>query len=275
MAYRSIIIILDRSHFIGTSSSFQPMDSFQRVLDPAEHVFEIYADSGSIGDRLGYLNDVDSIEVEVAGEVYDVRQSRSAFRNTRQYDGGTTGFVVWSTSPLMAEWLLDTSNYSGLRRVLGDLSRLQVLELGAGVGGVLARCLAPRTAKYVVTDQKQLLGLLSENTQGVRKLELAEFDWETTDESTVLDKFDGGYPDLILACDTIYNEYLVDVFIDALANCCDKDTRCIVGVHLRDNEVLERFVETALAKFQVYWVPREQRTPSLRNGYSIYYMILI
>ena len=69
--------------------------------------------------------------------------------------------MVWKITPLFAEWISSSSNPFSTTSVLGP--ECTVLELGAGISGLLALATAPKVGQYVATDQEYVMKLLRQN----------------------------------------------------------------------------------------------------------------
>ncbi|KAF2091474.1 hypothetical protein K490DRAFT_60914 [Saccharata proteae CBS 121410] len=243
---------------------------------------------------------------------------------TSTLPGGTTGAVVWSVTPHFASFLSSPSNLFFASGILSRRSR--VLELGAGVSGVVALAMAPRVKAYVATDMEYVLRLLRRNVAenmetvfasgngngprsgGGRKggggggkaprvkkqtqtqtqddtgnVSILPLDWEedsveglahqlSSSSSTTDPSFD-----VVLACDCIYNDALIEPFVDTCYNACflrqqnqgeaeSTPTVCIVAQQLRSSEVFEAWLEAFCRKFRCWQVPDEMVPEGLREG---------
>ncbi|CAI1580330.1 hypothetical protein SEUBUCD646_0L02000 [Saccharomyces eubayanus] len=127
----------------------------------------------------------------IAVDSYHVRveQSISSLHSSRDNDNSTTGYVVWSTTPFFINWLLYSASAAPFR--LGtqvevvhgpsceghmldlpklinlsgtDRSKRGILELGAGISGILPVVLGNFVDVYVSTDQRGILNKLKHNT---------------------------------------------------------------------------------------------------------------
>lgn len=135
------------------------------------------------------------------------------------------------------------------------LSSSSVLELGCGTG-LLAILLSPLCQSYTATDLRDNLDLCSRNLElnGIganasksHDVELEEQDWVEISESakrrdrvgTARTTPDRTY-DLVLAVDCIYNEFLVQPFVDTLCHYCQpgSGTIVLVVVELRSSDVV-------------------------------------
>ncbi len=139
-----------------------------------------------------------------------------------------------------------------------------VLELGCGISGIIGLVLAPRVRRYVLTDQVYVARFveqnISENRRGTRtdrkpakgrkvkeggpsegsgQLHFAALDWELDE---VLPSLAGsgaaGSFDLVVACDCVYNEALIDPLVSTCADACrlrelERGERKPEALHLR------------------------------------------
>lgn len=83
--------------------------------------------------------------------------------------------------------------------------------------------------------------------------------------------------DVILACDTIYNEYLIGPFINTLKKLLHANAYALVAIQLRDAVTIERFVTELVQSegLSAYVVPPNLLTRGLKLGYQIYYVTKI
>lgn len=231
---------------------------FQKIDDEnlENHIFDLYTNL-STPNKLGYVarkNQVDVLLKDRSGTVcqeFTVKQSLQQLNSSSP--GGTTGFVCWTASVAFVEWLLyDSSNPFAQYFQSPNSSRLNVIvELGSGTSGIVVCALAKFCCHYIATDQKQVFKLLKtnleENLDGKNRVDVVEFDWEEPEC--------GAYNiecvierdiDLLVACDVIYNEYLVTHFLAAAMQIMSKHTVCLVAMQMRDELVLETFLRESL-----------------------------
>jgi len=188
-----------------------------------------------------------------------------------------------------------------------------VLELGCGVSGIVSLSLAPQVKKYLATDQDYVLKLLKQNilantakestSHSKRKpgskqskspssvekhaasnIETLVLDWEL-DSVATLPSFlgqsqtssDQDTPmgvDVLVACDCIYNDTLIDPFVNTCTQICalrsnnrtQKQTICIVAQQLRSAEVFESWIKAFHQSFDVWRVPDELLTDALKEN---------
>lgn len=152
--------------------------------------------------------------------------------------------------------------------------------------------LAPRVAHYTATDQDYVLRILRQNisenlptvlppkkkNKGKSKLRQQEcqlggdrivvesLDWET-DCTARRDEVD-----LVIACDCIYNESLIEPLNTTCAALCrlrgsaEKPTLCLVAQQLRSPDVFEAWLKSFHDTFWVWQVPDGLLDKGLREG---------
>jgi predicted nicotinamide N-methyase len=172
-----------------------------------------------------------------------------------------------------------------------------VLELGCGISGIISLVLAHRVHTYLATDQDYVLKHLRQNIadnfeqvhpSGKSKHKKAEskphsssnivvraLDWETDDLTNLY--HDIGLQgeeesiDLIISCDCIYNEALVDPLVNACKDICSlapasKPTVCIVAQQLRSPDVFEAWLTAFHKHFHVWQIPDEFLDDGLKEN---------
>jgi hypothetical protein len=181
---------------------------------------------------------------------------------------------VWTITPLLSTWLSSPTHFLFTSSLLTPTSR--VLELGAGVSGIVALSLGPRVAHYTATDQDYVLKLLRQNInenldtvfprpkkgkksngEGEGRIKVETLDWETDDVSA------SAAVDLIIACDCIYNESLIEPLNSTCAALCrlrgegEDPTIVLVAQQLRSPDVFEAWLKSFCDKFWCWQVPEE------------------
>lgn len=115
------------------------------------------------------------------------------------------------------------------------------------------------------------------------KIDFLEYDWEHLErglqevQNLYPTKEEMEYPDIIFGIDTIYNEYLIPHFIaGAKQLMMPNKTVLVVAMQLRDESILEMFLEKALEQnLAVFLVPDAMLSGDLKKGYAVYFMKLI
>ncbi|XP_003561244.3 protein-lysine methyltransferase METTL21D [Brachypodium distachyon] len=211
--------------------------------------------------------------LDACGRRVTLLQSPSSFMAA----SGVTGAVVWDSAVVLAKFLehaaADTGALKGLR---GG----RALELGAGCGlvGIVAALLG---ARVVATDLHDRLRLLAKNIEqnldssscwGGGSAQAAELVWG--DEDPVLDD-DGSHDfDFILGSDVVYSEEAVDPLVATLNGLAGDRTTILLAGELRNDVVLECFLEAAMEDFDIGSIQQEQWHPDFRtNRVAIFILV--
>ncbi|CAK9435639.1 uncharacterized protein LODBEIA_P03660 [Lodderomyces beijingensis] len=260
-----------------------------------EHIFELYSENAP-PSNLGFLNkSVDTIAVTLPQSHTQLQINQSISQLSTRTTTSTTGFICWQVSVYLADWLLSDTCPIKLKK------SYKVLELGAGVGGICASTLASKVGHYIATDQKHILKLLKQNIAAnagnfhsstitvdttskkipSRKLnaptiiDVVEFDWEDIERGKYnLSQVAGEQRvEVVIACDTIYNEYLVEPFTNAMkALLTTPGSIAVVAVQLRDAVTMEHFVSALVSdsRLSVFTFPRHLLSEELQIGFEVY-----
>ena len=273
------------------------MLSFDRLLgqsiqDSYEETFLLFSESFP-SHNLGFLDSkAGEIELGIAGRSLVLRQSPTLL--TSQRDTGTTGAVLWKITPLVAEWLLSMPAILSSANILHGESN--VVELGCGITGLIGILLAPQVGSYVLTDQAYVMKTLHQNIEAnlsiaksrkgggpyAKKARTAPLDWETDRPSLEgLGLRTSDHIDLVVACDCIYNEYLIEPLVTSLVDICrlnpeDRQAAVLVAQQLRSEEIFEQFIAAFSTRFDVWRVTDEHLSPELGagSGYAIHLGLL-
>ncbi|KIW22514.1 uncharacterized protein PV07_12392 [Cladophialophora immunda] len=259
------------------------------IEDAGEETFLLFS-RDIPSNNLGFVDPkADSLEIEIAGHDYILRQSPGLLHSNRQE--GTTGAVIWKITPLLAAWL--TSLPSILSGALYDTA--VVVELGCGVTGLLGLVLSRFVQCYVLTDQAYVVKYLRENIaanatspkgkksykkksndKGVaqeERLKVLPLDWEADSVENLKSAIPAGaLIDLLVLCDCVYNEYLISPLVQTCVDACrlgstaTKPTVVLVAQQLRSDTVCELFLDALMKEFNVWRVPDQELSSQLRSG---------
>ncbi|KAJ2463039.1 hypothetical protein EV174_007021, partial [Coemansia sp. RSA 2320] len=217
------------------------------VTDGLEEVCELYSVYYSSSSQ-GRLKRVDQtlseIEVEIQGGQREVTLTIMQNPNING-ELGQTGAVLWNSSVVLSE-------YFARRSLSGwDLTRFNVLELGAGCGlvGMVLHRLGAR--RVVLTDQQRVMKLLLKNIercQNVVKGKQRSKGSETTVFGT--EYVWGRMPedqrvlaepvDVLVVSDCVYHEDVVPLLVKTMADVCSSredgvPVVAVVGQELRSD----------------------------------------
>ncbi|CCE83258.1 Piso0_003830 [Millerozyma farinosa CBS 7064] len=277
-----------------------------------DHVFDLYTSRAPEDNQnLGYINrDQEILEVQLKSDPGRTLLIQQSFSNLSSgVQSSSTGFLCWSSSLLLAEWIIGEKKCP-IYKLFREKSDLTVLELGSGIGGILASLLGPKVKTYVASDQKHILRLLKENfeanaypgsyvtegsgidTKKIRqntrakrtssknslrnpsRIEFIEFDWEEPERgASNYDELQVDRPDLIIATDTIYNEYLIPHFTESVQKMLGDSSGLVLAVQLRDELVLESLlIQLQRSSLRIFNFPEHLLSNDLSKGYSVYYI---
>ena len=230
--------------------------------------------------NLGFVDSAaTSVHVDVAGHEYELIQSPGLLNAARK--GGTTGAVLWKVSPAVARWLLSKKNVLWVAGVLHQ--QANVVELGCGIAGIIGICLHCVVGTYILTDQEYVLKRLQVNidaniTIASReashqrgRLKVAALDWEADSASNLrIPVGKDAFIDLVIACDCIYNDFLIRPFVETCVEVCKLSeggrSLLLVAQQLRSDDVLSQWLRTSMQYFDVWRLPDEQLSSELASG---------
>ncbi|KAL7627601.1 Ribosomal protein lysine methyltransferase [Parahypoxylon ruwenzoriense] len=248
--------------------------------------------------NLGFIDPRSTtLNLNVAGRDYVIHQSPTILNRP----GSTTGAVVWKITPLVADWLATPENLLQTSGILSHSS--SVLELGCGISGLVGLSLAPLVARYILTDQAYVARLVEKNidenviankprTPGptsqrrrgksslVRpqiELRFRPLDWELDEVTPSLTGTENVKSfDIVIACDCIYNDALIQPLVQACADACklrsadenavDRPTVCLVAQQLRDPEIFEAWIKEFTKHFCAWRIPENVLSEELRSN---------
>ncbi|KXH31957.1 hypothetical protein CSIM01_02509 [Colletotrichum simmondsii] len=314
------------------------------ILDPEEETFFLFSHNIP-SSNLGFIDPkAKKLSLTLAGRDFTIHQSPTVLSSTRA--GGTTGAVLWKITPLFATYLSSPS--SPFTPLFHQTST--ILELGCGISPLTALLLAPRVARYVLTDQPYVSRMIHQNLEAnplpksastssstsssstsrrSRKAAAATssstanssttssspgtitfhpLDWEldTPDPSlTGVPPSTANSFDVVVCCDCIYNEALVEPLVSTTADLArlriraqqedqDQDDQddnpsssssttarsepcvCIVAQQLRSPDVFEEWIGAFHRDFRTWRVPDALLPEGLRieAGFVVHVGIL-
>lgn len=275
------------------------MDKHLLVLIPEDEIYNHLCDLYVVhqhrkDQHLGYVDKSTNFISITCGDCdLTIEQSLSSLYSSKETS--STGFICWQTTSLLVDWfqmkkcpLYATFNSPSLRH------QTSVIELGTGVSGIIASVLGPTTKSYVCTDQKHILKLLRKNfTNNVVSskfstttipsagsdfagcsINIIELDWEWPDDGIATYRLLVDLPpDLIIACDTVYNDFLIPPFLRCCSMLLTPNNGLLLALQLRDEGVMEEFLQqTCVAGLRIHYVPPALLSQDLLNGFVVYYI---
>ncbi|KAI3549302.1 hypothetical protein CSPX01_02410 [Colletotrichum filicis] len=313
------------------------------ILDPEEETFFLFSHNIP-SSNLGFVDPkATELSLTLAGRDFTIHQSPTVLSSTRA--GGTTGAVLWKITPLFATYL--SSPTSPFTQLFTPSST--ILELGCGISPLTALLLAPRVARYVLTDQPYVSRMIHQNLEAnplpksassssssssssstsrrSRKaaassstatsattssspgtISFRPLDWEldTPDPSlTGVPPSTASSFDVVVCCDCIYNEALVEPLVSTTADLArlrvraqqedqDQDDHddnpsssssatarsepcvCVVAQQLRSPDVFEEWIGAFHRVFRTWRVPDSLLPEGLRieAGFVVHVGIL-
>lgn len=211
-----------------------------------DHIWELMLEPQP--NSLGEVSRMNSVEI-LGHEIY---------QNLSLLQTESTGGVVWQTTSRMIHAIRDKTHPLHLK-----LSGRSVIELGCGTGA-LALTVNDITARWVASDQHSLMKLAQKNLEGCENVELCEFDWELHDWNTPVDP-----TGIVVGCDLIYNEYLINPLVASLRSIFDATgiSEALIANQLRDPDVLSAALTQFCRNFHVEYLGN---LGPLFVGYPVY-----
>lgn len=211
-----------------------------------EHIWQMMSEP--LPNYLGEASRSDTFEIS----------GREVQQNLSLLHTKSTGGVVWHTTLRVITALSNKTHPLRLK-----LAGRAVVELGCGTGA-LALLANDVSARWIASDQRDLVRLARKNCGECKKVDICEFDWELHDWSVPVDS-----KGIVVGCDLIYNEYLINPLISAVKSVFDSTgiSEAMIANQLRDSEVLSRALEQFCLNFQVEYL---DNLGSEFTGYPVY-----
>ncbi|ODV79753.1 uncharacterized protein CANTADRAFT_210513 [Suhomyces tanzawaensis NRRL Y-17324] len=268
----------------------------EQILDVEDHIYDLYTlRAPPEHQHLGYINRThETLEISLKnGHDLTIKQSLTSLSSGKETS--STGFICWQASVHFVDWVL-SHDRCPVHELFSQKPSLRVLELGSGIGAICASALAPLCKHYVATDQKHILKLLKHNfvenvastclasstvelPEGPKKkqtgrVDVIEYDWEYPENGDFnLSAVGASAPDLIIACDTVYNEYLIPFFVGTVRRLLTEGAGAFIALQLRESDIMEAFVNEVLDQgLRLYCVPEALLSPELVLGFVVYYI---
>ncbi|GER32741.1 S-adenosylmethionine-dependent methyltransferase domain-containing protein [Striga asiatica] len=205
------------------------------------------------------------LNIDACGRSLSILQSPSSLITP-----GVTGAVMWDSGIVLGKFLEHSVELGAV-----SLQGKKVVELGSGCG--LVGCIAALLgAQVVLTDLPDRLKLLRKNIQSnlygdVRgSASVEELTWGDDLDTDLTDPS----PDFVFGSDVVYSEGAVVDLVHTLTRLCGKQTTVILAGELRNDAILEYFLEAAMKVFVVGRVDREQWHPDYCTSRVAVYVLV-
>ncbi|XP_057543126.1 uncharacterized protein LOC130821393 isoform X2 [Amaranthus tricolor] len=189
-----------------------------------------------------------SLRLDACGHSLRILQSPSSLMTP-----GVTGAVMWDSGVVLGKFL---ENAVDSKRLL--LQGKKVVELGSGCGLVGLRLLKKNVEANI--NSNDILGSAS----------VCELTWGEDLDPQMLDLL----PDYVLGSDVIYNEDAVRDLLSTLQQLCGTHTTVIVSGELRNDSVLEYFLEAAMENFSIGQVDQLEFHSEYRSNRVVIYILV-
>ncbi|KAK9714273.1 hypothetical protein RND81_06G083400 [Saponaria officinalis] len=220
------------------------------VQDPTEEVMLLWGLQQPTFSKPNFFVKQSSLTLKIDsfGHSLSVLQSPSSLITP-----GVTGSVMWDSGIVLGKFLehaVDTE------RLL--LQGKKVVELGSGCGLVGLRLLNKNVESNIRCS----------NIPG--SAVVTELIWGDDPDREILDPL----PDYVLGSDVVYSEEAVGDLLATLQQLCGKHTTIILAGELRNDAILEYFLEAAMEGFVVGQVDQSEFHPEFRSHRVVVYILV-
>ena len=97
-------------------------------------------------------------------------------------------------------------------------------------------------------------------------------DWETDAAANVVAALSTPSIDLVIACDCIYNDFLIKPFVQCCVDVCSlgsqnkRQTVLLIAQQVRSAEVFESWLEESMKHFTFWRIPDQHLSEDLKSG---------
>ncbi|KAJ8767751.1 hypothetical protein K2173_020691 [Erythroxylum novogranatense] len=206
------------------------------------------------------------LQLDACGHSLSILQSPSSLSTP-----GVTGSVMWDSGVVLGKFL----EHAVDSRVL-SLQGKKVVELGSGCG--LVGCISALLgAQVLLTDLPDRLRLLKKNIEtNLRQVNLRgyavakELIWGDNPHQDLIEPL----PDYVLGSDVIYSEAAVGDLLDTLMQLCGTQTTIFLAGELRNDTILEYFLDAAMRDFVIGRVEQTAWHPDYRSNRVVLYVLV-
>lgn len=197
-------------------------------------------------------------------EVFALNLKAGTIRVKQDPSSGDLGTSVWDSCIILSTYLENNEKHYGRRKVEGK----RVLELGAGCGGIAGTYFALQGADVTLTDLEAIVPSMTENVRAnVRGLSngvaadvrCLPYAW-----GDPIASLSPPY-DIIVACDCVYVEHLVEPLVWSLEQLSGPRSTIIIASERRDLVAYELFTTRLEKSFSVRKVPQKDLDPEFAD----------
>ncbi|XP_044476502.1 protein N-lysine methyltransferase METTL21A [Mangifera indica] len=207
-----------------------------------------------------------NLHIDACGHSLNILQSPSSLGKP-----GVTGSVMWDSGVVLGKFLEHAVD-SGLLLLQGK----KIVELGSGCG--LVGCIAALLgAQVILTDLPDRLRLLKRNIEtnlshgDLRgSATVRELTWGDDPDQELIQPL----PDYVLGSDVIYSEGAVEDLLDTLLQLCGTQTTIFLAGELRNDSILEYFLEAAMKDFVIGRVDQSEWHPDYCSHRVVMYILV-
>ncbi|KAL8196117.1 hypothetical protein R6Q57_025117 [Mikania cordata] len=206
-----------------------------------------------------------NLSIDACGRCISISQSPSSLGAP-----GVTGSVMWDSGIVLGKFL-ENAVETGLLVLQGK----KVVEVGAGCG--LVGCIAALLGSQVIlTDMPDRLKLIKKNIEDnlygdVRGCATVnELIWGDCPDPELVKPV----PDFVIGSDVIYSEEAVTDLLETLVDLSGSGTTIILAGELRNDAVLEYFMEAAMEDFIIGRVDQAGWHPDYRSPRVAMYVLV-
>ncbi|KMT14001.1 hypothetical protein BVRB_4g078320 [Beta vulgaris subsp. vulgaris] len=243
-------------------------ETVKLVEDPSEEIMLLWGLQQPIFSKPNAFVHQSSLtlHLDAFGHSISILQSPSSLMTP-----GVTGSVMWDSGIVLGKFLEHAVDAEHLL-----LQGRKVVELGSGCG--LVGCIAALSgAQVTLTDLPDRLRLLKKNVDANLESSdilgsgtVSELIWGEDPDPDILDPL----PDFVLGSDVIYSEEAVADLVFTLEQLCGEHTTVILSGELRNDAVLEYFLEAAMKEFTIGQVDQTELHPEYRSFRVVIYILV-
>ncbi|CAG8715228.1 1921_t:CDS:2 [Racocetra persica] len=264
-----------------------PQNSVE-VIDADEEVFFLYTEGCPLEWKHEQIMSQKDAYIDVMIDdqlIIKIAQNQSLLSVN-----GTTGTVVWNSSIMLSKFMFTHRSWLNL-----SADKTKILELGSGCGLTGISLAATLVKLIALTDQATMLPHLWKNVKRnldrnliSSKVLVVELAWGEEIDRDILSE----HWDYIIASDCIYNEFIVNAFVETLARLCNNNkfakqiheeslqndnneriqpTIAIIAMELRSEIVHLEFLKEMKRKNFIMWrLPNTMLGSDFEKGYAAY-----